>query len=397
MIKKLLSFTLLSIFLVGCDGMRAFEVIILPSSTPDTRGPDDSPPTPNPPPTTRSPNPNPPVCSSSPTCGDSNGLSCDGGHWFRGCSAAGCTTNFNHGHLSASVNNCCTCGDDNDDNNDDTSNNDPPNFETDCDQKTIYCGGKDGLVRKPIAEPVIDTLTRAKYLCRQEEARIKNLCRNIPANANVKKPRECQLYDDYGVVHLKAQDRPENNIGLFEGAPSNKIYKRVYFTIQFRIHQWNPINPGARHSIFWLAIKGHRNLLGYFLARGPGGIESWHKGGLILVHGVGMHAGAKEKGTDNTILEEDVTYTLTYDYNNENKTIILKILDEDQQEVIEVEESVKIVDQQTQRVTNNLPIGKLELGKSFETIKFEVRKDCLPSEVPGIGWEWKNFKYALYF
>ena len=419
--NRLLLFTIALAFLVSCDGMRAFEAVTFKSETPDTMGPDNPPSTPgtpenpNPPSTPETPEnsnprpinpdpplttrpPDPPVCTSAPTCADSNGLSCDGGYWFRGCSAVGCTTNFNSGHLSASVNNCCTCDDDNDDdNNNDTSNNAPPNFETDCGKENMYCNRRDGLILKPIAEPVIDTVTRAKYLCRQEEARIKNLCSNIPANANVKKPKECQLYDDFGVVHLKAQATPEDDIDLFEGAPTNKIFKRVYFTMQFKINQWNPVNPGARHTIFWLSIEGHRNLLGYFLGRGPGGIESWHKGGLILVHGVGMHAGAKEKGTDSTILEEDVTYTLTYDYNNINKTITLKIVDEDQEEVIEVEESVKIVDEQTQQVANNLPIGKLQLGISRGDIKFETKKDCLPSEAPGIGWEWRNFQYALYF
>ena len=215
-------------------------------------------------------------------------------------------------------------------------------------------------------------------------------------------PSRAYCFGEEGLFHQPTSNRPGNNQFIFDDLPA-RTYQRIHVTMQFKISDWSPIRSAAIHNIFWLAIDGHNDLLGYFNATGPN--NNNRGGGLVFRHGVNLVHGDKPKVTKPIRLEKQTTYTVTYDYDTQYNRISLKLFNQNGQLVTEIQHQPNIPNiilQSHNRMRihfgNTAPVfSSPECSIVDElTMGFNI-PGCWAVEVPSYGWEYRNLKAIVYY
>lgn len=195
-------------------------------------------------------------------------------------------------------------------------------------------------------------------------------------------PPRAHCFQRPGVFHRPNPNNANNNYVVFNMPPG--IYQRLDLRMQFRISDWSSAKPSGIHNIFWLAIDRHRNLLGYFNAKGPG------PGGRLLIfrHGVNLVHGEKPKVAQPILLQRHVTYTVSYNYDTAGRFILLRLLGPNGQLVTEIRHEPNIPQ------INLGPQNRIRIH--FGNREVVATDDGIPVEVPSYGWEYKNLHAIVY-
>lgn len=196
-------------------------------------------------------------------------------------------------------------------------------------------------------------------------------------------PPRAHCFQRPGVFHRPNPNNAHNNHVTLNLPPG--AYQRIHLRMQFRISDWSAAKPSGIHNIFWLAIdRRHRDLLGYFNAKGPG------PGGRLLIfrHGVNLVHGEKPRVIQPILLQRHITYTVSYNYDMAAGLVLLRLLGPNGQVVTEIRHEPNI---------SHIPIGpNNKIWVQFGNSQMVATEDGVPVEVPSYGWEYKNLHVIVY-
>ncbi len=196
-------------------------------------------------------------------------------------------------------------------------------------------------------------------------------------------PPGAHCFERSGMFHRPSPNNAHNNHVTLNLPPGS--YQRIHLRMQFRISDWSTAKPSGIHNIFWLAIdRRHRDLLGYFNAKGPG------PGGRLLIfrHGVNLVHGEKSRVIQPILLQRQVTYTVSYNYDMAAGLVLLRLLEPNGQLVTEIRHEPNI---------SHIPIGpNNKIWVQFGNSQVVSTEDGVPVEVPSYGWEYKNLHVTVY-
>jgi hypothetical protein len=177
-----------------------------------------------------------------------------------------------------------------------------------------------------------------------------------------------------GTVFIPSRAKTALFLGM---QPPVAAYKILHASLDVQVFDFNPINKGGAHGIFWIVINNNKALVGSTFLRGGG------KNSFTLRHGVcpGRVCPKTKVEKSLPLLVPGTLYSFDYEYNTTTKTANLR-----------VSQNGLLVGQiQDKTEVNNLfinPGDKVIVGLSNHDLKSRV-------EPPSLGWVYSNVRVEL--
>jgi hypothetical protein len=177
-----------------------------------------------------------------------------------------------------------------------------------------------------------------------------------------------------GTVFIPSKAKTALFLGM---KPPVDTYKILRASLDVQVFDFNPINKGGAHGIFWVVINNNKSLVGSTFLRGGG------KNNFTLRHGVCPGRVCLKTKVEKSLppLVPGTIFSFEYEYNTNTKTANLKV-SQNGQPVGQIQDKAEV---------NNLfiyPGDTVLVGLSNPDPKSRV-------EPPSLGWVYSNVRVEL--